>query len=130
MAAWPDKSRRHVRNARGPDAEALDVSGARRWVCGFALALAPLAVGAYCLAAGRACFITRAGFVTVTGIPAVATAVACIGLGLLLHFHFFWSGRSRGWRIVQIGRPLALFVFVVGLVTAIAALLMGITERL
>ena len=109
---------------------APQVGPAKRWVYGVALAAVPVVVGAYCIAVGEAWLPGRYGFHRVTGAAAVAAALAYVGLGAFLHFHFFWAGQPKGWRAARIGKPLSLLVLVGGLAAALAIVILDALGKL
>jgi len=98
--------------------DAPDVGPVKRWAYGIAFAAVPLGLGIFFLIDGRAWMLSRRGFWAIDGLAAVFAALAWIGLGLFMHFHFFWDGRPRGWRVARVGKPLSLLLFGGGLLAA------------
>lgn len=119
MWLWPARSQVPF----DPDA-APDVGPVGRWLYGVALAAGPVALGVYCLLAGRAWFVGRGIILEVTGAAAVGLSIMYIGAGGFVHFHFFWATHQKLWRLARPGKALSLVAFVGGLGVAIVRTLL------
>ncbi len=78
--------------------------------------------GMYCMVTQRGIFIGR-GWHYLTGLPAVALGVACLGVGLFFRAHCFWGPVYRLPIVSQLGRILGASVFILGFGYVIWAIL-------
>lgn len=105
---------------------ASEVGPVKRWVYGIGLAALPVSLGVYCLAVGRAWVIGRGLPVTLRGEAAIAMAIVYMSIGGLAHFHFFWSGHPKYWRVARAGKPLSLIAFAGGLLFVVYKVATGL----
>jgi hypothetical protein len=84
---------------------------AKQWLAGAFLAAIPVIYGILCMLDGHATFFGRDQIVDFTGAAAFWLAMAYIGIGAFIHFHFFWGLSERLWRFSQVGKGVALLVF-------------------
>jgi hypothetical protein len=68
-----------------------------------------------CAMYAAGCFLTqRAGWgsLDLSGGRAVACGLAWLGVGLFLHFHYFWAALDRLWPYATVGKILSLLLFI------------------
>lgn len=61
----------------------------------------------------------RYGGLELRGLAAVFMGVACLGLAVLLHFHYFWLNRLFHVGIAELGKLVGLVALLVGMVGVI-----------
>jgi hypothetical protein len=80
-----------------------------RWVNGVLLGPAvPIMLGVYCIVWRKVLIPAKQGFLEFRGWQAVACGIACISLGLMIHFQVFWSHHPRFPAIGEMGKAIAL----------------------
>lgn len=91
MGFWTNKEHRTPLD----DAEdlAYTPNGGRltMWLMGVGLALVPVGYGIRCLFTGHSILFGRNQDLDVTGLTAVALAIAYISVGIFMHAHWFWG---------------------------------------
>lgn len=93
------------------------------WLSGVVFALVPTVYGVRCLAAGATTIIGRRGWLTVTGWPGIAFGITFVSLGLLMHFHYFWSVHPRLCHYCELGKLVSLLAFAGSLGVAVFGVL-------
>lgn len=84
-----------------------------KWVVGVGLAVALLAYGVVVLATGHARLGGRFPM-DLAGAKATAYAVAVLGVGGLLHCHYFWGNIYHFSSLATVGKILSLLAFIGG----------------
>jgi hypothetical protein len=85
------------------------------WLAGVGLALLPLVYGISCIVTRRGELGTTLWRSEVQGGPAIALGVGWIGVGLFLHFHFFFGLHSRLAAFSRRAKSVALVMALAGL---------------
>ena len=102
--------------ARVGESLSNDASGdpISRWCGGVLSAIIPVVPGLMAIAAQHAYFVTgRPLRITEHfGAEAIALGVACVGVGLFMHAHYFWSGSKRFYVLSEILKPTALLTII------------------
>ena len=85
-----------------------------RWCGGVLSALIPVVLGLMAIVTQHAYFVNgRPLRITEHfGAEAIALGIACLGVGLLMHAHYFWSGSQRFYILSEILKPIALLTII------------------
>jgi hypothetical protein len=121
LAAAPSSVRR-ARSERRTVADLIEAQprggSPTMWLGGVGLALLPMVYGISCLVTRQGELGTTIWSSEVQGAPAIALGVGWIGVGLFLHFHFFFGLHSRLAAFSRRGKSVALVVAGAGLAIA------------
>ena len=86
------------------------------WLLGVGLAMVPSGYGVSCLVSGQArLWGSNDSELDLNGSAAVGLAVAYIGVGAFIHFHWFWGLHSRLLQFSQVFKTIAVVAFLGGI---------------
>ncbi|MCC7205561.1 MAG: hypothetical protein IT441_10810 [Phycisphaeraceae bacterium] len=92
------------------------------WTCWFGGLIAPALfamAGVASILYRKSYLPGRYGGMELHGLTAIFMGVACLGLAVLLHFHYFWLNRLFHVGIAELGKLLGLIALLAGMVGVI-----------